>query len=207
MRKQTLQKYKGVIIPFVFLIATIFIVFQVILPSVESSGNLNRELSAEGKKLSEYKNSITVLSSLNDKELNKNFDIVTSALPATKDLQGMFLALNNAAGESNAILSGFSVQAGEVFEKNAKESTSSNPAVSMSVELSGIDENNLLDFMGKLSSNFPLSKITLIDLINGQAEIDIDFYYKPYDLNRINSNVVLPLTPKEEKLLNELSSK
>lgn len=207
MKKNFFQKYKDILIPLILIVCAVFIIFQAVMPSLGSITELNRELRSEEKKLIDYKNSENVLASLNEQELLSRFETATSALPNTKDIQAIFLALNSAASESDLVLSGFSVQAGEVFEKNAKnKNIQGTPAVTVSIELSGVNENSILLFIKNLGGNFPLSKVTKMDLVNGAAELDIEFFYKPYDLNRINANVVLPLTEDEKKTLDNLSA-
>lgn len=207
MKKNILQKYKSIIIPLVFIVASIFIISQVTLPTIATSTDLRAEIANKEKKLTDYKNSLTILSAINNTEdLNKDFKLVSVALPVSKNLQEIFLAINSAAGESNVALSGFLLQAGEVFDKNKKaKSQAGSPVVSVKAELVNLNENSLISFIEKLNSNFPLSKITKIDLTRGRTGIDIDFYYEAYDLNKINSNEVFAITSQEREILKKLS--
>jgi hypothetical protein len=206
---KSLDRYKAIVLPLVFIVSSLFILIQVLIPSFSSLGDLRKELSNEKDKLSKYQNSVKTLKSLNDEALKKDLEVVSRALPTSKDIQGIYLALTNVSLKSGVALRGFTVNAGAVYNKNEKEirTDSEFPSVRVEAELSGLDAGNTKNFSDELNNEFPLSKITSLESVNGQGKVTVEFYYRPYDLTAINNEIVLPVSDNERKILDFLSSK
>ena len=198
-------KYKTIILSLICLLAGLIIIFKIIIPSIFYAVSFSKEIASEREKLAQYKGSNKLLNSINEEKLTQNVQMVTSALPPTKDVENIYLAINSSASKSNINLKGFSLKLGDVFQKNGKKvETIGIPYVDVSIKASNVNGLTLTAFSKALLSEFPLSKIIRISA-GSEGDIDIRFYYKPYDLNKINTNILTPLTSQEEKTLQEIT--
>ncbi len=200
------KKHSSVILSVTCILGMFFIIFQVTIPGLFYIGQLNQQVSIEKEKLDSYKKSLAVLSSLSETTLSSQVEKVTQALPPSKDLSAIYLALTTSAAHANVGLKGFTVSVGGVFEKNAKKETptSLSPFVAVRVQLSSADINGLTAFSRELLGVFPLSKINNAIGSEGGANVGINFFYRPYDLTFINKDTVTSLTPSEERILQNL---
>lgn len=201
------KKYTGVIYSVLFILGAILIIFVVIMPSLSSIGNLQNEAQASQKTLVDYKNSASLLKNFDDKQLSTQMDLVTRVIPPSKDIQAIYLALTQSAAVSNISVRGFTVQAGDVFQKSTQkpQADSGIPFVKVNVNLSGVNLDTLSSFITSLSKQFPLSKVALVNVAQGEVNMDINFYYKPYDLSLIDRSIVSPLSSSEEGLMKQLA--
>lgn len=199
------KKYQSIIIPCLFFLGAIFIFIQIIMPTLSAIGAQRQTLKTEEQKLSDYTNSVTVLNSLDDAQVSKNANIAISALPPSKDVQSIYLALTTSATKAGIILTGFSVSLGDVFGKTSvPQNTTGIPFVVVTVKVEGANIDNIIEFSNELAKVSPLNKVTGANINSGSGDMDIVFYYKPYDLRLINQNVVKPLSESEQLMLNEL---
>ncbi len=200
------KKHTTAIISLVCILGMFFIIFQVTIPGLFYIGQLNQQVGQEKEKLDSYKKSLSILSSLSDTTLSSQVEKVTQALPPSKDLSAIYLALTTSASKVNVGLKGFTVSVGGVYDKNAKKeaATSLSPSVSVKVQLSNADIRGLTAFSKELLGVFPLSKINSATSSEGGASVDISFFYRPYDLDFINKDTVTTLTSSEEKILQSL---
>lgn len=201
------KNYTGLIYSVLFILGSVLIIFVVIMPSISSIGSLQGELQASQKKLVDYNNSATLLKNFDDKQLSNQMDLVSRALPSSKDIQAIYLALTQSASTANISVRGFTVQVGDVFKKSSQkqQADSGIPFVKVNVNLSGMNLETLAGFTAALSKQFPLNKVALVNVVQGEVNMDIDFYYKPYDLSLINRSTVSPLLPTEDALLSKLA--
>lgn len=200
------RKHSSVILPALFLLGALFIFLQVILPSLTTIGTTRQELSTQQKKLEDYNASIEILKVADAGKLSSDVKVATTALPTSKDVQSLYLALTRSAANANVALTGFSVTIGDVYGGTAlkPEVGVTIPSVTVRAQLAGVDLDSLLQFSNALLSISPLSQITKATISGGSGTVDILFYYKPYDLNKINKDVVRPLTPSQKKILDNL---
>lgn len=200
------RKHSTIILPVVFLVGALFILLQVILPALAMVGTTREELSAQEKKLADYNTSIEVLRQTDAGKLASDVKIATTALPTSKDVQSLYLALTRGAANANVALTGFSVTIGDVYGGTVlkPEVGVTIPSVTVRAQLAGVNLDSLLEFSNALLAISPLSQITKAAISGGNGTVDILFYYKPYDLNKINKDVVNPLTPSQKKILENL---
>lgn len=200
-KKNTLAVYAGL-----FLVFAVFIFLQIVLPVLSVAGDLVSQVSTQQKKLDDYKKSEAVLKKLDTAVLSHQKNITTRALPSSKDIQAIYLALTQSAASANVSVRGFTVKIGDIFKKGRQEkiSTTGVPFVVVTLLVSQTDPASLYDFSQKLSKQVPLSAIVKANVKSGEGEIDIAFYYKPFDLSLINRNVIVPLSVEDQKVLGTL---
>jgi len=201
-----LQKYKYVGMPLLFIGIGIFVIFLLIIPGISSIGNLNQKLSEENKKLDEYKNTASLLKSINDSQLTQQQQLVVKALPLSKDIQEIYLSLISSSVKADVILRGFSVKVGDIFQKNVnkKDTTNGIPFITVSIQLSKADLKSLYSFTTDLVNQFPLNNSVKATLASGEGNMDINFYYKPIDPEYLKTKIVEPVSKDELAQLQKL---
>lgn len=202
-------KYKKQILPLLLIILSLFIVFRVILPQFFSISETNSAIAAKKQELETLKNSIKVLETISDDIVSADLALSTDALPTTKDVARIFGALSTAAKTSDTDLNEFSLKIGGILGKDITTGDISAigvPQVSVVAKVSSSDPSGLIQFAEEINHTLPLSEIKKIDANGNEGTFEINFYYKPIDLNLISKNdKVAPLTPADRNLLNELN--
>lgn len=201
-----LQKYNYVGLPLLFVIVGICMIFFLIIPGISSIGLTNGRIAEEGKRLDDYNNTARVLKGINDSQLTDQEQIAVKALPLSKDIQSVYLALLSSSVKADVILRGFSVKVGDIFQKNSnkKDTTNGIPFITVSIQLSQADLHNLYEFTKNLSGQSPLNNSVRMSLASGESNMDINFYYKPIDPELLKNKTVEPISKEELSLLQTL---
>ena len=203
-----ITRYKKFIIPLVLNLLTVFLVFWVIFPQI---GQIPQQLSKIKTQTSQNKTlneSLSLLRSLPDSEVDENFTTVVSALPTTKDVALIFSSLSSAASASNTQVESFSLNAGGIFGRAAELSdtgTITTPTLSVIAQVGGASAASLTQFGSELTVRLPVAEIRNLGLANDSATYEIGFYYKPLDTAKIDrQDKIIPLSQSEINLLNQL---
>lgn len=206
---QIYVKYKKQILPLTSIVLSLFIIVRVILPQLFSISETNTVISSKIQELETLNNSIRVLGAARDDEASRDLTLSTNALPTSKDIVKIFGALSSAARTSNTELNEFSLKIGGVFGKETGTGDISAigvPRVSVTAKVSSTDASNLSQFAQKLVQTLPLSEIKRIDTVGNLGTFEINFYYKPIDLNLVSKkDKVTPLSQAERNILNQLT--
>ena len=207
---QIYTKYKKHILSIALILLSLFIVFRVIFPQFSSISETNSIIENKKQERETLNNSIKVLETTADDALLKDMVLSTDALPTAKDVTRIFRALSSAASASNTGLNEFSLKLGGIFgkEKNTiNTSVIGVPQILVIAKVSSSDPSDLIRFGQELNRTLPLSEIKKIDVANNIGTYEINFYYKPMDLNLISKkDKVMPLSSADRNLLNELNN-
>lgn len=202
------KKHSSLLLSLLFLTGVAFIIIRVIIPQSQSILSLNAQLKQERQKLADYQKSNETLNLVSDVTLDTDFKEVTSALPPSKDISSIYIAITNSASFANVSLTGFSARLGNIFQKKVAPATAPAapgiPYVVVTLQLSNVDEKALNTFSEALLKQLPLSKIVLISMNSGSADLTVNFFYKPYDLYSLNKNVITPISAKQQEVVNSL---
>lgn len=200
------NRHKSLVLASLFLLGSFFILLQVTIPQIGAVIEAQSVLQAEQDKLLSYKTSVATIGQIPESQVENDFVTTTNALPSTKSVQSMYLALTASASNAQVSINGFTVKVGGVFKKGVPESVAATgvPYVTVNLSLAGLDRNGVQAFAKELLNEAPLSKIVKIRMNQGLADVDVVFYYKPFDLNLLQSDIVVPFTASESKLIQEL---
>lgn len=201
------KKFRGIFVPVALILVGIILIFAVMIPAFPQVGSLKAKIENENKKLSQYKNTTEVLKGLLDDVLEQQVAVVTKALPSSKEVESIYLALIASTQKSGVTLRTFSVHPGEVFTKGKstiKTVDAGIPNVSVNATFGNADMKGMLEFSKALLNQFPESKISSAQVNASGASMDILFYHKPLDVNFIASNIIYDLSPSQKKLLESL---
>lgn len=205
-----LTKYKKYFFPIGSIIAGVFIIVVVIIPQISSISDVLEGIRNQRAELSALKSSHAVLTSQPTIELDAGYDTVLTALPREKEVGLIFSALSAAAADSGTVVREFSIEVGGVFGRAAAitPGIAGSPSVGVLVRLGGGDARSFVDFARALQNRLPLSEVVKINISGDSATIDINFFYKPLDLAKIqNQDKILPISKSDNSLLGELSER
>ena len=203
------KKHKNPLVPAVLFLAAFFVIFRIILPQWSDIKNVNEEISRKNKSVEALASTLSVLLLTPDEVVNKNYELVTTALPIEKDIILIFNELNTASQKASVKLGGFSLKVGGVYSKQklpvAGKTISGITYLNILVKASGETEK-LKDFASVMHKSIPLIEIKTIDISRKDAQYDSNFFFNPVALRSTKTN--LPLTQldaSETLLLKQLS--
>lgn len=182
-------------------IISLVIVFVIIIPQLGNIGIQRERNSAKQAEVSALSNTLTTLQSANPQQIDEDMQLVHNALPTSKDVIAVFSTLSSLATSSNVQLRGFTIQVGELYNRDSVTSPTQRdvssvtgfPTMDVVITVSTSDEDNLVTFSNQLYESLPIARINTVSNRDNLSTIDISFYYRPYDLNQIeNSNEVIP---------------
>lgn len=203
-------KYKAQILPIIFLFLIVFLIFRVIIPQFSTISEIKTNIESKSKEVEILQSSLNTLNTQDDNVILQNSKIVNTALPSVKDLSAVFLALTSASSLSNVDVKGFSLKVGGVYGKSASTYTPSVlgvPFLTVSVQTFSNDPKNMIFFVRELQKKMPLSEVKTVNAQSGSGGLEINFYYKPYDISSFaKEDKIVPLSTSEEKILELLKS-
>ncbi|HSX40642.1 MAG TPA: hypothetical protein VLF68_03430 [Candidatus Saccharimonadales bacterium] len=196
------NKYKPYLVPVCIFVSCVLLILFVIMPQVQNFLTAQSQEAQAKAKVTTLKQSIAVLSSLSDSQVNQNFQIATTAMPDSKDFAGVLSAITGAASKSNVTLGDYSFTPGNLSP--GKDDLRS-PTMQVTLTVNG-GAQSATSFAQALLHSLPLSQINNIKINNSQTSLTVSFYYKPYPPAQANSQTaVLPFSIADTKLLDQLS--
>lgn len=202
------SKYKQYILPLILFCVSFFIIFKVFLPELSSISEEKRVIEAKKMEIETLQKTYETLSGQDDTEIDDDLKIATSALPASKDPSAIFQAMVSAAAKSNVELKQFSFKVGSIYGKQAQSFSSDKtgiPFLTVLIRISSTDAQNFIRFASEIQKSVPIAEVKNINMQGSSGTLEVNFYYKPYDLTVLTKqNKIIPLTPAEEKILEQL---
>jgi hypothetical protein len=202
------KKHKNQLVPAVFFLAAFFVVFRIILPQWSDIQNVSEELSKKNISIESLNSTLNVLNGTPDEVVDRNYELVTTALPVAKDIVLIFNELNAAADKSSVKLGGFSLKVGGVYSKQKTNITGQTiagiPYLNILVKASG-DTDKLKDFASVMYKSIPLIEIKTVDISKKDAQYESKFFFNPISLRSNGANSQLTqLSESENSLLKQL---
>lgn len=196
--------YKKIIIPSFAIFISLFIFIKFIIPQIEGLILIKQETKASYDRVNILKNNLQTLTSLNDSDLDNTLQIVTKALPTSKDFNGILNALSVVSLKTGASLGNFSFQVGDlsVF----KDTGGKYLFLKLSLNVSG-DTVIVNNFINAINNTLPLSQIVSVEMSDKNSSMTILFYYKPLPpIVYSNKSPVPTISKKDFSLIEKLSS-
>lgn len=198
------KKHDQILLPILFLLGAILIVFEVTMPSFSELTTLRADMQSREQKLKTYKNSYELLNSLNEATLNEEVTKARQALPPDKDPGAIYLAIVASATKAQSQLKALSLRLGDIYKKGDQGGEKLPQVVLTGIKLEGMNAQQFEVFVASLTKEFPLSTIASANINNEQGDIDLWFYYLPYNLSFINTENITPLTAEEQATLRSI---
>lgn len=158
-----------------FFLAILLFVFAVV-PQIQTYLNLRNEEARIRENMVLLKNNFSLLSALNETELDTKLQKAFSALPNEKDFGGILRVISRAGSDASVTVGDFSLRIGEL------SSASTTVAKVLPIEITltiNDDINGAKRFSRELISRLPLSEVMSIKSAGASSTIAVVFYYKP----------------------------
>lgn len=204
------------LISFVLVFLGFGVILFVIFPQIENIG-LQREMNATKQaQVDELKNSLNVLQSVSTEQVESDMKLANSALPTNKDVIAVFSAISSLANFSNVQLRGFTIKVGDLYVKDESAkatdvditSVTGFPTMDVVITLTAADQKNLVIFSEELYKNYPIARINTVSAQENESMVEISFYYRPYDLSKIEgSNRLMPYSTEYADLIKTLQER
>lgn len=206
-----LKKRKKAAVTIAFLIASLLLVMVVIFPQFNAFQEARSQALAKEAQVKKLQNSYNTLSSKTEDSLNSQLSTVNSALPSNKNIIAVFTGISSVASKYSVNIDGFTIRVGGVYSKDPKNkdqeqlSVTGVPFLRVILNATAQDAESLVAFINGLYSSLPLAEVKVLNSKNNEATLEVNFYYKPYNLQALSGNdEITPLTPQEEKILRDL---
>lgn len=196
------DRNKHYIIPFIVIFVCIGLIVQIILPQFRTLLEVRKEAENASQKLSELKNDLDVLSSLDERILDSQLKTTSFALPISKEIGGILSALFSAANASGVRIGKFSFQVGDLAKSDQKDTKFSFIELTILIDNEIVMVNNFIDIIGK---TLPISNISFVKTEKETSTLSLLFYYKLLDPNLQKDVRILPIPNEKLQVFNKIS--
>lgn len=170
------RRNKDYLIPILVIVVCFFLLIKITMPQIGTLSERQQSVVSERSKLATLNNNLVVLSSLNSKTLDSQFELASNAYPSEKNFAGVLNAVSLAAGKANVFLGDYEFQVGDLSKIQAGQKT---PSLELSLFLNG-GVGDTVKFINELSKSFPISEISDIEVTKNRSKLTVSFYYKPF---------------------------
>jgi len=207
------QKYKKYLLSAVIGIIAIGIVWQVAIPQVYSIMQVRTDSELKQAEIAKLEASLSALNSYNDANLDDNIKTATTALPASKEILAMYLAIVSASTKAEVTITTFATRIGTLYTRKGakaldvdkKEPGDAAPALLMSLTIDATSTEEIQRFTDELHAVLPLAEVKTIDYSGTDAQYEISFYYNTVDTQTLSKQVnISALTRAEQELLEQM---
>lgn len=201
--KQVLLHYKKFYASLGIICICLVLIFTVIIPQIEQYAQQKAQVAEVEARIAVIQKNIAAMRAINQQEQATQLATALSVLPEDKDYAGMLFAVKAASAKSNVRIGDFTFSVGELSAKSVIKKTL--PNVSMKLQVSG-GINEINTFITALSQTAPIVNISEVHMGGKQANLILQFYYKPIPKLKINVTQPIPgLSAKNQTLLGNLS--
>jgi hypothetical protein len=199
------RHYKDYLLPVGVILASIAVLFFIVIPQFQQYLTSLNLLKAETQKLQILKNNYNFLSSLDDSKSTDELKTLSLVLPSDKDFAGIVNAISNASAKTGVAIGDFEFSVGNL--SGASEgAVSASPSIKIDINLSGSTQA-IVQYINELYKTAPVSEVSDIKASSGAGDITVFFYYKPYVLqNTDNSVPIAALSGSNLSLIQTVSS-
>ncbi len=206
--------YVPSVIGLIFLIS-FFLIFYVIVPQLSNWFSIKNEAIATRKRIDIIKGNINFMNNLDRSVVNSQFDIVTSALPASREFTSILDVISEAALNAGVSVDDYSFVLGklsaeyndDIGEDGAGVVVNNDELLPITLQVTiGGDAQGTMLFLQQLSKKIPLSGVIEVEKNFTNATLDIEFYYKPIpDIVFEDDKPIEPVSDEQKRLISEIS--
>ncbi len=200
------SKYYSLSILLATIIVCIILVFQVILPQIESYFSVRREVVTLRAKISTINQNINFVNNLDKSLLDSQLKVATEALPSDKDFEGIISAISAAAVRSGVSVSDFRFRLDDTPVSTDKKNPNSLSPVGIVLDVRGSSDGGK-KFLSEIYEKIPIVEVTDIKGGSSSLIVGVRFFYKP--LPKISFSEEEPITEVSEskqELIRKLNS-
>ncbi len=197
------RHYKDNILPIAVILVCILIFFFVVIPSFKQFIHTQEQLKIETQKLDVLKNNYNFLLSLEDSQIESDYNLMSRALPSNKDFVRIMNAISVASQKTGVSVGDFDFSLGNL-DKTTDQTLF--PSIKINMNLGG-NVQSIAKFVTELYKTAPVSEVTTIKATGAFASLEIKFYYKPFPpLNISGESAIVPYSQQSLSLIKEVSS-
>ncbi|OGH11419.1 MAG: hypothetical protein A3B38_01155 [Candidatus Levybacteria bacterium RIFCSPLOWO2_01_FULL_36_13] len=191
------RQYKNYFLPFAIIVASLVVLFIILIPQVQGVLTAKEEEKRETQKLTELKNSYNNLSAMNEATLGQNVDSLERALPSTKDFAGIINSISSNAVKAGVSVGNFEFSVGDLSKSQEGVAF---PTIAISLNVSGSPKSTL-EFIKNLYESVPIAEITSMKLSGESTSLKVQFYYKANSQISLKNNTAITQFNKNETAL------
>jgi len=193
----------GVVVIIILLCTTI--IGRVILPQFDRWFSIQNEVKVAKVRIAVLEKNVQTLSTLNDTELTRQFNLSKQALPFEKDYTGIITTIDTIAIKTGVKLDDYSFQVGNLSTTSAKLAPQA--AISVKITVKG-ELGKVQAFLKDLSTITPLFEVVNVSFNNSSAGLGLIFFYKylPGRLEIPYTDPIRIVGPANLKLLETIST-
>lgn len=206
------KKKKSSVISIALVLGAVVMILTVIVPQISSIGEVSQQITSKKEHVTMLKKSYAVLSSQPDEAVNTSFAAVDKALPNTKNVLAVFNALSGVAAKTNVQMEGFTLQVGNLYQKDKKKqqeeitNVKGVPVLSVTLRVVSATQGQVVEFADLLYKSLPLAEIKTLNVTKDAGDFQINFFYKPYDLqNLAEQEQIDPLDSQAQQALRTIN--
>ncbi len=205
------KKYKREILPAALLGAGIILITNVIMPQFTGILDLREDISTQQETNEGLRDSQVVLNSIDNVQLDEDYNLVLEALPPAKQIGAMYSSLNSAANSSSVTIGSLNLQVGSVYESDGNQTSSRAiegvPFLEMLVRVNGNSSTDTTRFAEILYESLPVVEINTIAATDSDGRYGVDFFFKPINTDSFQAQTrIQSLTADQQELLTTLRS-
>ncbi len=205
------RKRKKQLLPIIFGFASVFVFFRIIIPQWSDIQDAQQLITTKDSVVKAKETTVALLESLSQENVDNDYMLATTALPAQKDVVLIFSELSDASSKAGVKLGGFTIKVGGVYSTSKTQQVSGEksingiPFINILVTVSGKNDG-LRKFAEIMYKSMPVVEIKSVDISKSDARYNVNFFYKPVALKAPNadSTALTNLTPLQSSQLKEL---
>lgn len=189
----------------------IVLIFGIIVPQIQGIAREIEKHNLKSEEVQKLQASLQAMNAVSNDRLQSDVELLTDALPTNKEVVSLFSSIIALASESNVQVRGFTIQVGEIYATGESTNTTDSrsetgfPSMNVLLSLSSASQRQVVPFTQALYKNFPIAKVNAVAAQDGSSSLEISFYYRPYNIERLqNSREVPGYTNQTLQLLEQL---
>lgn len=185
-------------------LVSLLLIWLVILPQLNRWFSIQNEIRETEARITAIRNNTVFLNNLNNSALDKNLQIVSSAIPFEKDYAGILSAITTAAVFSGVSVSDYSFQIGQLTQlRTAKEGYS---PLQLTLRVDG-DIPSVKRFIEEMQQRLPLTEFREWQAEPSSSSLTVVFFHKDFPKIVLeDAKPLAPLSSSQLRLVNTLSS-
>lgn len=204
------SEYFSLGIMFSVVLACIFLIFQVIVPQVNSWFSIRDETIATSQRIAILQENINYMNNLDKGLLQSQLNTATNALPTVKDFGSILDIVADASVASGVSLNDYSFQVGDVASSSGGLDIDTKrkglTSIKITVVAAGTIEK-VKRFIQTLEKSLPVSEVVDIDGSGETLSISIQFYQKSVpDIKLEEDKPLTSLSAEQSNLLQQLAA-
>jgi Tfp pilus assembly protein PilO len=167
-----------VITPAFAIILFLVIIPFIIIPQVQLLSVVRNDIAKGKERLAHLEDKNAKLEQADVADLQQQFALSSAALPSTKDIGSLLVAIDILSQKHGVTLSDFSTSLGILDEAPALGAGAPSPSLVIAVAIGGNLEN-IKAFLEAISASLPIVSVSNVSFSKNGAAISLVFYYKP----------------------------